>query len=218
MPRILIASLDQTRPLAQKLLESLSKYYQSIGMLSDDSQTASQSIPVADMLLVVMNKEWATDIAQNPPQFTAIADALRRSDLPVMAILADDTTMPTVTTLAPEHRAIAYMSAVTIHSTSDSFDADVLTLARQMAGYIKETSPEGYSAQTGRALTAKQKLSRLTYLSLGWRYYWVWQSSPYRVCVAQPTLSMPPSPHPVITKPYRHGSPGAICNLVSRRD
>ncbi|MDX2076933.1 MAG: branched-chain amino acid ABC transporter substrate-binding protein [bacterium] len=157
MPRILIASLDQTRPLAQKLLESLAKYYQSIGMLSDDSQTASQSIPVADMLLVVMNQDWATDIAQNPTQFTAIADALRRSDLPIMAILADDTTMPPVTALAPDHRAIAYMSAVTIHSASDSFDADVLTLARQMAGYIKETSPEGYSAQTGRAITPRQK-------------------------------------------------------------
>jgi len=159
MPRILIASQQKTRPLAQKLLESLSQYYQSIGLLSDDSQVATQSIPVADMLLVIIGENWVADIADDAVQFTAIADALRRSDLPVMAVLADGMTMPVVTELPAEHRAIAYMSAVTLQGDSESFNADVLTVARQMAGYIKETSPEGYSAQIGRAITPRKRSS-----------------------------------------------------------
>lgn len=158
MPRILIASLEQTRPFAQKLLDQLSKYYQSIGLLSDDMTVATQSIPVADLLVVVVGENWKTDIAQSAVQFSAIADALRRSDLPVITVLADGATMPPVTELAPEHRALAYMSLFKL-AQNDQFDAESLNLARQMADYIKETSPEGYRAQTGRAIAPKKRSS-----------------------------------------------------------
>ena len=158
MPRILIATLDQTRPLADSLLAKLNQYYQSIGLLSDDNQIATQSIAVADLLLVVMGADWAKHIADNPAQFDAIADALRRSDLPIITVLADGATMPPVVDFAPEHRAIAYMSQAKI-AQNESFDADALTLARQMAGYIQETSPEGYAAQTGKRATSPKKRS-----------------------------------------------------------
>lgn len=156
MPRILIASVDQTRPFAQKLLESLSKYYQSIGLLSDDATTATQSITVADLLVVVISENWKSDIAQNRIVFNALADALRRSDLPVIAVLADGATMLHITDLAPEHRAIAYMTMFNIRQ-DDTFEAETLNLARQMAEYIKTTSPEGYSAQTGRTITPPKR-------------------------------------------------------------
>ena len=158
MPRILIASVDQTRPFAQKLLESLSKYYQSIGLLSDDATTATQSIAVADLLLMVIGENWKAEIAQNQTVSDALADALRRSDLPLIAVLADGATMPPITDLAPEHRAIAYMSMATIHQ-NEAFESETLNLARQMAEYIRDTSPEGYSAQTGRAIPPKKRSS-----------------------------------------------------------
>jgi len=157
MPRILIATLDQTRPLAESLLAKLNQYYQSIGLLSDDNQVATQSIAVADLLLVVMGADWTKHISDNTVQFDAIANALRRSDLPIITVLADGATMPPVADFAPEHRAIAYMSQAKI-ARNESFDADALTLARQMAGYIQETSPEGYAAQTGkRAISPKKR-------------------------------------------------------------
>lgn len=158
MPRILIATLDQTRPLAESLLAKLAQYYQSIGLLSDDNQVATQSIAVADLLLVVMGAGWTKHITDNQSQFDAVADALRRSDLPIITVLADGATMPPVADFAPEHRAIAYMSQASI-TQNDSFDADALTLARQMAGYIQETSPEGYAAQTGKRATSPKKRS-----------------------------------------------------------
>ncbi|MCL4254348.1 MAG: hypothetical protein KJ043_11285, partial [Anaerolineae bacterium] len=158
MPRILIATLDQTRPLAESLLAKLSQYYQSIGLLSDDNQVATQSIAVADLLLVVMGADWTKHIRDNTVQFDAVADALRRSDLPIITVLADGATMPPVANFAPEHRAIAYMSKSAI-TQNESFDADTLTLARQMAGYIQETSPEGYAAQTGKRAKSPKKRS-----------------------------------------------------------
>ncbi len=158
MPRILIATLNQTRPLAESLLAKLNPYYPSIGLLSDDSQVATQSIAVADLLLVVMGADWTGHIAKNRTQFDAIADALRRSDLPIITVLADGTTMPPVADFAPEHRAIAYMSQANIRQ-NETFDADALTLARQMAGYIKETSPEGYAAQMGKRTVSPKKRS-----------------------------------------------------------
>lgn len=156
MPRILIATLDQTRPLAEALLKKLSQYYQSIGLLADDKPIAKQSIAVADMLLVMIGTDWTRQIAEHATQFDAITDALRRSDLPIIAVLADGATMPPVTDLAPEHRALAYMSQAHI-AQGESFDAHALTLARQMAGYLKETSPEGYTSQTGRPPTSPAK-------------------------------------------------------------
>ncbi|PJF30023.1 MAG: hypothetical protein CUN52_05425, partial [Phototrophicales bacterium] len=156
MPRILIASLNHTQPFAEKLLDKLTQYYQSIGLLSDDKQVATQSIAVADMLLVVMDSQWINHIADDAVQFDALTDALRRSDLPIITVLVGDATTPPVTQFPPEHRALAYMSKVAI-AEDEAFDADALTLARQMAGYLKETSPDGYKAQTGRAISAKKR-------------------------------------------------------------
>lgn len=156
MPRILIASLNHTRPFAEKLLDKLTQYYQSIGLLSDDKQVATQSIAVADMLLVVMDSQWINHIADDAVQFDALTDALRRSDLPIITVLVGDATTPPVTQFPPEHRALAYMSKVAI-AEGEAFDVDALTLARQMAGYLKETSPEGYKAQTGRPISTKKR-------------------------------------------------------------
>jgi branched-chain amino acid transport system substrate-binding protein len=66
--------------------------------------------------------------------------------------------MPPVTELAPEHRALAYMSLFPL-AQDEKWNAETLNLARQMAEYIKETSPEGYRAQTGRAIAPKKRSS-----------------------------------------------------------
>ncbi len=143
---------------ADTLRDMLAGSFTQIRPLPNNAEAARRAIDQADLLMVIIDEEWATTITQSPLIYAAIEQGLSRSDLPVLNVFVNEAiTLPPVTDLPADIRGVAYMSQYKL-SSGEQYRASVTELAREIAQILKETS-DNFSAQvsspTAKAQAAK---------------------------------------------------------------
>lgn len=153
MTTILLSALD--RPAAERIQARLTSH--PIMPVPDTPDAAIEAAQTADALLVLVNTGWAEAVQSRPAQLAAIEAGLRRSSLLIVTLLLDDAGLPPVTELPESLRALAYMTAVTVH-TGEGFDLDMQRLDRQLAVYLAQ--PAGATAQVAPVAVPAQPARR----------------------------------------------------------
>lgn len=140
MPRVIIATADEDRTIAQDIAKELQNYVSSVGILADEPRTAQQSVATAGALVIVAGERWLDTLNDNPVLRDAVVRALGRSDLLVHLALIPGGEIPAVTALPGELQSIAYMQSTHVNP-AETLPRDVRRIGLQLAAHLDRATP-----------------------------------------------------------------------------
>lgn len=148
MARIVITApsgdLAPAEALRQALLKQIKAYSLTV-IDTDDPQIAQRQIAAADVVIIVISPDWATQLDPQSAHYAALETALAQSNVLVLNALINDARIPAITELPQALRAVAYMSAQPL-AAGDAYPRSVRLLAEPIVAFFRET--EGKLNQT----------------------------------------------------------------------
>ncbi|GAB4512947.1 MAG: hypothetical protein OHK0046_13190 [Anaerolineae bacterium] len=135
MPQIILSSLPTEQATAQALQTALRDTFLSVAV-ADPTQDSSGDAAGADVLVILIGADWLQQITAFPAALAMIETGLRRSDMLVLAVPVEGASVPPVTALPPELRALAYMPVQPL-APGDAFEGGVRLITERILAYLQ---------------------------------------------------------------------------------